>query len=179
MPATKFSAISRFPPAQWVLLDALGNRLQVEYSAGPLTWQTHAKSCRRLMRKYEKAKYVYGHVDLETYCTCPRKQLIVEDTARNNITTEINDTWRTQWRRPVFFTCDWQKCLFDRRLRRTTRQTAVRFYREKFRTLIFELTCNFTHGWRAKWATFCSNNLRYKPGRRGRETKKQLGRSRL
>ena len=60
--------------------------------AGPLTWQTQATSCRRLMRKYEKAKYVHGHVDLETYCTCPRKQLILEDTALNNIATAIIDT---------------------------------------------------------------------------------------
>jgi len=55
MPAIKFSARTRFPLSQQVLFAALRNRrLYVEYRAGRLTWQTQAKSCRRLMRKYEK-----------------------------------------------------------------------------------------------------------------------------
>ena len=80
------------PTPHKALYAALRNRrLYVEYRAGPLTWQTHATSCRRLMRKYRKATYVHGQ-DVETYCTCPRKQLIVKDTAQNNIATEIIDT---------------------------------------------------------------------------------------
>lgn len=39
------------------------------------------------------------------------------------------------------------------------------------------LTCNFTHGWRAKWATFCSNYLRRKLAVSRREARKRPGRA--
>ena len=50
----------------------------------------------------------------------------------------------------------------------------VIFYRNN---LIYDsfagLTCNFTHGWRAKWAAFCSNNPHRKPAVTSRDTCKR------